>query len=206
MDRERTVAVYVKREREDSHSETSEECRTRPCHRRDVKEVWDYLSLVPKRRVNLLDKVRIGYLMQTSSDTSNAALYCDAQHLQFVSTGEMKRWKLQLHVNFRQLKRQNSVRRGRRRPRVENEQDNRVENGDGSADDEVGEEVEGEQPEESISQWLRCLEPREEAAADEEGGLVSHETAMTQHGYVSRGCGPSQVERTQVAMTQQHTR
>ena len=55
MNMERTVAVYsVKTEDERMEAEL----RARPTTRRDIKETWDYLNALPRRRPNKVNQRR----------------------------------------------------------------------------------------------------------------------------------------------------
>jgi hypothetical protein len=58
---------------------------------------------LPRRQASLLDKVRIGYLLATSNDDDSTRVYEEAHHLKYVSSGELKRWKSQLHINLHKL-------------------------------------------------------------------------------------------------------
>ena len=65
---QRTVAVYLKSEDgEDQLSETDSACRLRPTVAADVIRARDFIRTLPKRRMNVVDRVRVGYLMQVSS-------------------------------------------------------------------------------------------------------------------------------------------
>jgi hypothetical protein len=99
----REVAVYPKAE-PNSQPETYEELRTRATSRLDINGACDYLQDLPKRNMKLLDRVKIGYLLHTSSDEESAKWYVDAHDIRFQSIGDFKKLKLEFHINFALLR------------------------------------------------------------------------------------------------------
>jgi len=93
-----TAAIVVKEEG-NPLPETLEELRARPCTRDDVRSVWEWVKKKNKRNVSLEEKVRLGFLMHCTGGEEAARQFGEARDLRVTSV-DLKRWKLMLHINF----------------------------------------------------------------------------------------------------------
>ena len=73
---------------EEEVGESASDLRSRPCTARDVAAVFAYLSSQKKRRPSLEEKVRLGYLLHTSSGEENARDFAEAKHFRAVARSQ----------------------------------------------------------------------------------------------------------------------
>lgn len=96
---------------EDPEVETIEQLKARAVSRADVKQVCEYLRTAQKRdRLTLDEKIRVGYLLHVCGDEEEARSYLSTINA-FASTGDLQKFKSQLHVNLGLLKQKQAQKR-----------------------------------------------------------------------------------------------